>query len=141
MNKDYGYNWTRLKTLLCVLPIIAVILYWQRIPINGFTIAVCVCAVGWTAFISMAPTCRIKLYDHGIDIHFLLPLHRHGYFRYSELKGYSPIVFKRKGKDIYLGGFLSPHEGKQIMILPTGVSNFDELNSELMSLLPKPENT
>jgi hypothetical protein len=127
--------------MLWALPFVFFYVLWREGRIGPIEIATIVIAVGWSATLAFLSICRILIDENSIVVKFLLPFSRGGTFTHNEIESYSPMAFQRKNRAIPVGGMLKPKGCKPMMIWPTGVDNFAEVNMILTKLFPKEEQT
>lgn len=137
-DRVFGYNWARLSSIVIAVPLVGAYIIWRHGQIGIIDSVIILIVVLFLAVRGMLPMCKVLLTELEIDVSFMLPNQRSGRFRYDEIESYTEIAIERRDRRILVCGFLQPKTRKRLILSHGGTKGFEELNSILSEMFPKP---
>ena len=135
----FGYNWKGLWSVVFAVPLVTAYIAWRYGQLGLIEGVVILIAFLFLAIRGMLPMCKVLLTKSEVDVSFILPNQQGGKFRHDEIESYAEGAITRRGKRILFCGFLQPKKRKRVILLRAGTKGFEELNSILSEMFPKPK--
>ncbi|HUS72007.1 MAG TPA: hypothetical protein VMY06_02990 [Sedimentisphaerales bacterium] len=136
--RAFGYNWGRLWAVVLAVPLVGAYIVWRGSRLGLADCIVIPIAFLFLAIRGMLPMCKVLLTESEIHVSFMLPNQRGGKFRHDEIESYTEVAITRRGRRILICGFLQPKARKRLILSRAGTKDFEELNSILSEMFPKP---
>lgn len=137
-NRVFGYNWQGLWSLVLAVPLVVALFMWRHAQIGIRDGVIIFIVVLFFAIRGMLPMCKVLLTESEVHLSFMLPNQRSGRFRHDEIESYTEVAITRKGRRVLICGFLQPKARKRLILSRAGTKGFEELNSILLEMFPKP---